>query len=160
MSRKLYIKVDESGMFVDHPHFDTNLHQLYPDHDFTSGPPSGWMEFERVKRPELGVYELFEENIGGNISIAFPHNGLEYAIVDGKYKDVWHTRAMTAEEKATKIQRCHDEWAESYPDITSWVFDESLCEYLPPVPYPDDGQAYIWDEPTTSWVLAPDDGSD
>ena len=151
MTNRLYIKVDSQGMYIDHPHFESNVRTLFPDQDFDSGPPSGWMEFERVNPPQLDVYEIFEQNVGGNIAIAFDHNGLEYGVVDGKYKDIWHTRAMTPQEKAEKIQRCHAEWAEAYPDITSWVFDEPTCSYVPPVPYPDDGAVYSWNEATTSW---------
>lgn len=153
MSEKLYIKVDEDNNYIGHPHFSSNLHQLYPNHDFSTSPPDGWMEFERVSPPILDVYETFDNSIGEDISGAFTHNGLEYAIVDGKYKDVWHFRAMTAEEKAAKIQRCHDEWNEAYPDITSWVFNEEVCEYEPPVAYPDDGRDYSWDESSTNWVV-------
>ena len=54
-----------------------------------------------------------------------------------------------------------------YPDCTAtphggfgnekpyedWVFDESQCLWIPPVPYPDDGKAYEWDQETHSWVL-------
>ena len=35
---------------------------------------------------------------------------------------------------------------------TSWVLDEETCQWNPPTPYPDDGNRYTWDEPTTSWV--------
>jgi hypothetical protein len=35
----------------------------------------------------------------------------------------------------------------------SWTLDEDSCLWEPPVVYPDDGNAYYWDEPTTSWVL-------
>ena len=35
----------------------------------------------------------------------------------------------------------------------SWVLDEDTCVWEPPVPYPDDGKTYDWDESTTSWVL-------
>ena len=34
----------------------------------------------------------------------------------------------------------------------SWVLNEDTCLWEPPVPYPDDGNNYIWDEETTSWV--------
>ena len=27
------------------------------------------------------------------------------------------------------------------------------CQWEAPVPYPDDGKTYIWDEATLSWVL-------
>ena len=33
----------------------------------------------------------------------------------------------------------------------SWSLDQDT-EWQPPVSYPDDGEAYDWDEDTTSWV--------
>jgi len=36
--------------------------------------------------------------------------------------------------------------------FTSWTLDESTFLWAAPVPYPDDGQPYVWDEDTTSWV--------
>ena len=35
----------------------------------------------------------------------------------------------------------------------SWVLNEDTCLWDAPVAYPTDGQAYIWDEATTSWVV-------
>lgn len=34
----------------------------------------------------------------------------------------------------------------------SWVLNEDTCVWGPPTPMPDDGNRYIWDENTTSWV--------
>lgn len=34
----------------------------------------------------------------------------------------------------------------------SWVLNEDTCRWEPPVPYPDDGKMYSWDEDTESWV--------
>jgi len=34
----------------------------------------------------------------------------------------------------------------------SWVLDEDTCLWDAPVPYPDDGLDYDWDEDTVSWV--------
>ncbi len=34
----------------------------------------------------------------------------------------------------------------------SWLLDEDTCDWDAPVPYPDDGKRYSWDEPTTSWI--------
>ena len=34
---------------------------------------------------------------------------------------------------------------------SSWVLDESTCLWDAPVPYPDDGNAYDWDEVSQSW---------
>ena len=34
----------------------------------------------------------------------------------------------------------------------SWILDEQTCQWNPPIPYPNDGNPYTWDESTTSWV--------
>jgi len=33
----------------------------------------------------------------------------------------------------------------------SWILDEDICNWDPPIPYPDDGKRYNWDEDTISW---------
>ena len=33
----------------------------------------------------------------------------------------------------------------------SWVLNEETCLWEPPIPYPDDGQYYEWNEETVSW---------
>ena len=35
----------------------------------------------------------------------------------------------------------------------SWVLDEDTCLWQAPTPYPNDGQAYEWDEQLVSWKL-------
>lgn len=37
----------------------------------------------------------------------------------------------------------------------SWVFNEEYCQWDAPVPYPQDGKVYNWDEDCVCWVLAP-----
>ena len=37
--------------------------------------------------------------------------------------------------------------------FASWTLNETTCLWEAPVAYPDDGNMYIWDEDTTSWVL-------
>ena len=37
----------------------------------------------------------------------------------------------------------------------SWVLDPQTYLWEAPVPYPKNGQDYIWDEATESWVLVP-----
>jgi len=34
----------------------------------------------------------------------------------------------------------------------SWVLIEDTCQWQAPVPMPDDGKPYSWDESTTSWL--------
>lgn len=35
----------------------------------------------------------------------------------------------------------------------SWVLNESTCQWEAPIPMPSDGNAYSWNEATTSWVM-------
>ena len=34
----------------------------------------------------------------------------------------------------------------------SWLLNEDTCVWESPVPYPNDGNYYVWDEATTNWV--------
>jgi hypothetical protein len=40
----------------------------------------------------------------------------------------------------------------------SWALNEDACDWAAPVPYPDDGGQYWWDEDAASWVLADQNG--
>lgn len=35
----------------------------------------------------------------------------------------------------------------------SFLLDEETCNWIPPIKYPDDGGAYVWDEPSKNWKL-------
>jgi hypothetical protein len=37
------------------------------------------------------------------------------------------------------------------PLFNSWILNEDTCLWEPPVPYPDDGGMYAWNEETQSW---------
>jgi len=34
----------------------------------------------------------------------------------------------------------------------SWILIEESCQWNPPVPYPNDGKPYTWDESNLQWV--------
>ena len=36
--------------------------------------------------------------------------------------------------------------------FASWTLNEDTCLWVAPVPRPDDGKMYLWNEETTSWV--------
>ena len=36
---------------------------------------------------------------------------------------------------------------------SSWILDETTCQWNPPVEIPDKENKYVWNEDTTSWVL-------
>ena len=39
----------------------------------------------------------------------------------------------------------------------SWILDEETCQWNAPVPYPEDGKLYDWNEATVSWVESVDE---
>ena len=39
----------------------------------------------------------------------------------------------------------------------SWLLNTNTFQWEPPVPYPNDGGFYTWDEATQSWVPAPNE---
>jgi hypothetical protein len=43
--------------------------------------------------------------------------------------------------------------SQPYP---SWLLNTTTCQWQAPVPYPNDGKKYVWDETTQSWVVIPD----
>jgi hypothetical protein len=36
--------------------------------------------------------------------------------------------------------------------FASWLLNETTCLWEAPVPYPTDGEYYVWDELTNSWI--------
>lgn len=38
--------------------------------------------------------------------------------------------------------------------FNSWVLNEDTCQWQAPIPYPNDGNKYAWDESTQSWILS------
>ena len=38
----------------------------------------------------------------------------------------------------------------------SWVLDEATCQWQSPVPMPEEGGPYVWDEASLSWIQLSD----
>lgn len=36
--------------------------------------------------------------------------------------------------------------------FASWLYNPDTCQWYAPVPYPQNGKRYKWDEATTSWI--------
>ena len=154
----LLIKIDENGLPKRHPSLRSNLQMAYPNGGFEgSNVPAGWLAFERVPEPEIGVYQKFDDSKGSENCEAWEHNGLEYKVIDGKVKDVWNIIDMTDEEKKAKQDEVKAEWSarDASQAPASWSFDEAKCEYVPPVECPTDGESgfeeYIWNETDRTW---------
>ena len=145
----LYIET-ENGQVKNHPAFEDNLIQAF------GRIPEHWVPFERVERPVLGEYEVMVAE------------DPTYELVDGIYKDVWHKRDMTAEEREAKkqaaIQDVKDFWAArpQAENWSAWVLNEEALKYEPPVPRPEKDQTKIdagiftyWCGADNNWKDAP-----
>jgi hypothetical protein len=134
---ELYIRIVDGQPF-EHPILGDNFHQAFPNID-PNNLPESFAVFTRINAPTIGVYELYE--------------GVTYEWSGGVVTDRHHVRKISDEAIITMQNAAKANWAENgYP---SWVFDESICNFVPPVPRPADEKFYLWDEPTLSWVQMP-----
>jgi hypothetical protein len=39
--------------------------------------------------------------------------------------------------------------------FTSWILNETTCQWEAPVPYPNDEKSYVWDEESLQWIEVP-----
>jgi hypothetical protein len=136
---ELFIQI-RNGQPFEHPIFADNFRQAFPNID-TNNLPAEFARFVRVEAPAVGVYEK--------------NQTVSYQLVNGVYTDVFSVEQMTAEEIAAKQQAVKDAWASN--GFASWVFDEAICAFNAPTPYPTDVKIYQWDEPTVSWTEVSDD---
>jgi hypothetical protein len=124
----LYIET-ENNQPINHPAFEENLLQAF------GTIPEQWKPFIRVEAPTLLGYQIYE--------------GVTYELIEGVYTDVHHVSEMTEEEKSIKRDLTIAQWGNHYP---SWVFNESVCAFEPPVLYPQDNKQYYWNEQILNWV--------
>lgn len=111
----LFIQIRD-GQPYEHPILADNLLQAFPHLDLNNLPPE-FARFNRVERPTLGVYELFDE----------PE--LTYEWENDVVTDTWHIRPMTAEERQAKIDMVK---ASFTPPSEDWTFNEDACAWVPP----------------------------
>ena len=133
----LYIQIDENGKAINHPIMEDNLRQAFPGIN-TNNLPSNFAKFQRTAAPARTVYEKEHRVI--------------YELRGDVYTNVYHSEYMTREEAIELQNQVKAAWAANPSSPTSWVFNDFTCRYEPPVPYPDDGKYYQWDEPTTNWM--------
>lgn len=132
---KLFIRIKD-GVAVDHPIMEENFCQAFPHIDVNNLPPE-FAEFVRLEVPALGVYEIYE--------------GTTYEKSGNNFQDFHHIRPMTLEEKTARQNAVKEEWTRT-GSAASWIFYEDICQFAPPIPKPDDGKVYDWDEETISWI--------
>lgn len=131
---ELYIRIVD-GQPYEHPIHAENFRLAFPEIDTNNLPPE-FARFVRVEPPRLGVYEK--------------NQTVTYQLVDGVYTDVFSCEQMTAEEIKAKQDEVKASWEGS--PLVSWTFNEEICHFSAPTPYPQNGKRHVWDEPTLSWI--------
>jgi len=142
---ELFIRIKDGQPFRN-PIMGDNFRQAFPDVDTNNLPPE-FAKFERVEMPVIGVYQI----------LVLPDP--TYELVDGIYKDVWHIREMTAEEKSAKQQAVVTAFnsREQASNWSAWTLDEVTCTMQPPIPRPEpiEGVLVMWCGADNNWKEAP-----
>jgi hypothetical protein len=73
-------------------------------------------------------------------------------------KSVWRQTSYSGafRKNFAGIGYFYDEKRDSFiapQPYPSWLLNAETCRWQSPVPYPEDGNLYIWDEATQSWVV-------
>lgn len=149
---KLFIRI-KNGQPFEHPIFEDNFRQAFPDVD-VNNLPSEFARFERVECPVLSMYEVMVSETP------------TYELIDDAWKDVWHKRKMTTEEReATKqaaLQSVQSSWA-SRPQVenwSAWIFNEDTLTYEPPIMRPAPDQVKLDTGIYTFWCGADNNWKD
>lgn len=136
----LYIET-ENGQPKNHPAFENNLIEAF------GYVPTNWEAFVRVEKPELGIYQLFND----------PE--FTYQKINGVWSDAWSIREMTAEEKSEKQQLAQNKFfnREYSTNWSAWTLDEATCTMKPPIPRPEyvEGQDIRWCGADNNWKEVP-----
>lgn len=67
-----------------------------------------------------------------------------------------HPEGVPLRKNYAGIGFAYDETRDAFippQPFSSWTVDDETCLWQPPVPYPDDGENYEWDEENQVWVL-------
>lgn len=133
---ELFIRI-ENGSPVDHPITLENLLMVYPDFD-PNNPPSNFAPFVMNGVPGIGHFEVYE--------------GVSYRWEANYVTDIHHVRPMTDEEKQNYINKLRQKFLDQGGD-EDWIFNENTITFVPPIPYPQDGQRYIWERDSNTWIV-------
>ena len=136
----LYLKI-KNGQPDGHPVQQDNLAHAFPNIDLDNLPEE-WANFKRVQPPTPGIFQRV--NDWGT-----------YIEIDGVWQDSWVITDMSQEEKDALIARFRAD-----PPFPNAILNiENLTWNKPEKP--TDGQNYIFNPSTGTWVVVPikpDDG--
>jgi len=98
---------------------------------------------------------LFSDSrpVSGAIILSTDQEVIDSFFVDGLYPDVDYVLNIWAENSGERWEQTFEvsvpRPSQPYP---SYLWDELIHWWIPPVPYPDALGSYFWNEETLSWV--------
>lgn len=130
----LFIKV-EDGKPVNHPATEENLRMFFEDFD-PENPPAPFEKFTRRQPDKLPT--KWQKLVR-----------LPYQKIDGVWTDVFSIIDFTEAE----IEIWKYEHRKQFVFSDTWEWNDEKGEWIPPVPYPNDGKEYHWDNVKKDWLL-------
>lgn len=127
-----YIKL-QNGEPIGHPLSEENCMYLYDGFN-PNNLPDGLVPFIKTPPPILTAYQLLGE--------------VSYVVEDDRVIETWNIVNLSADEIKAKQDIVKQLWK----GFASWTFDEDICAFKPPIPYPADGKHYHWEEDALNWV--------
>lgn len=131
-----YIEVDSQGNSINHPIEENNLLAHLGIGNPNIIPLDKYQPFERLQPPEIESFEYY--------TVTYQKRP------DGVWTDVFEIHELTREEYLQFLNETNPNGGKPYP---SWILSEDYSTWLPPVPYPEDGQNYVWNENELKWDL-------
>jgi hypothetical protein len=170
---ELYIRVKDNQP-LGNPILGDNFRQAFPEVDTKNLPPE-FARFIRVELPRIDRFEVYEgvtyEKVGDvytDVHHVRPMTDDEKATKIEQIKAVrpgdnwrwddersqWLPPLMPTAGGPWRFDPQTKDWVvATEPPFPSWVLRDDGRAYVPPVPRPQDGQRYRWDESALSWVL-------
>lgn len=112
---------------------------------------------------KLGVGNVVEQITVVHNSVITDNNGNEVEKLGVDYlnkiyntRDAWkqYSYNKNFRKNAAVIGGTYDQQRDAFippKPYNSWLLNETTLLWDPPIPYPNDGQDYIWNEQTVSW---------
>lgn len=109
---------------------------------------------EKVIVAEASYFETFVDDSPGNwLQTSYNTRGGIYYLPNSDTPAEDQSKAFR--KNYAGIGYTYDETRDAFippKPYPSWVLNDFSCLWEPPIPYPNDGKDYVWDESTTSWI--------
>jgi hypothetical protein len=114
---------------------------------------------------KIGVGNIVEQVIVVHNSVITDENGIEQEklgvdFINKLYntRDVWKQTSYNNNirknfaGKGYQYDQTRDAFIPPKP-FNSWILNEDTCQWQSPIPYPNDGNSYSWNEQSQTWDL-------